>query len=100
MTESVQFLRIASMHHCASVHNAMSEITLAKHTTSEQHVEMGITRRHRDYNLNKVTSWFTKHNPFAGVSKLSCLHSGMTSNDDGINCDKAEKKLAKKFNSC
>ena len=29
MTESVRFLRIASMHHCASVHNAMSEITLA-----------------------------------------------------------------------
>ena len=40
MTESVWVFWIASMHHCASVHNVMLEITLAKHT-SEQHVEWG-----------------------------------------------------------
>ena len=86
MSESVRFLWTASMHHCASVHNAMSEITLTKHT-SEQHAGMRITRRHRDYNdTNKVTLWFTEHNPFEGVSKLSCLHSRMT-----FNSDKAEE---------
>ena len=44
--ESVRLLWIFSGHKCAEVHEAMTELSRSKHTTREQHVELG--------NLKKV----------------------------------------------
>ena len=41
MTESVHLLRVLSGHNCAEVHEAMTEPSGSKYTTSEQHTELG-----------------------------------------------------------
>ena len=41
VSESVRLLWVKTMHHCASVHNAMSNLTKVLHKTSEQHTELG-----------------------------------------------------------
>ena len=55
VTEAVCLQWIYSMHKCAGVHDAMTTTTNIKHRTSEQHVELGTSRRKRDYeDLRKV----------------------------------------------
>ena len=43
MTESVCILWVYSMHKCAGIHEAMSQLTQLYSSTSEQHVEFVIT---------------------------------------------------------
>ena len=80
------------MHKCAGVHDAMTTMTKLKSTTSEQHVDLGVSRCKRDYqDLKKIQltimnllTWMLK--------KLCSLSSGLTAMDgDGINPDKTEE---------
>lgn len=48
MTESVTLTWIHSMHACAGIHSAMTELTNNQHKTSEQHVDLGASRMKRD----------------------------------------------------
>ena len=75
VTENVRLLWERSMHRCADIHNGMCNLTGLQHRSSEQHVEMGVTRRKRDNDdLRKICAWFNKHNPFdSNNSQRVCL---------------------------
>ena len=45
MTESVRHQWVHANHVCAAIHDAMSKITNLSLLSSEQHVEMGKTRK-------------------------------------------------------
>ena len=93
-TESVRILWIYSMHRCAGIHQSMSDFTELQLATSEQHVEMRVSRIKRDFeDINKMITWLQNHNPFDDTdpSRLRSLSSGLASNKkDGINCGTAE----------
>ena len=94
MTETVLLQWIYSLHKCAGVHDAMTTITNLKHKTSEQHVELGISRSKHDFeDLNRIQEWFNQHEPFdLSENRLRSLSSGLTATDsDGVNCDKTEE---------
>ena len=105
MTESVRILWFYSMHKCAGIHETMSQLTQLYSSTSEQHVEFGLSRMKRDnVDLFKIKHWFDVHHPFdEGNHSLRCLSSGLScSEDDIINCDQAEEvgaKVHKKMDS-
>ena len=66
VTEAVHLQWIYSMHKCAGIHDAMTTVTDLKHKTSEQHVELGISRSKRDFeDLSKIQEWFNEHEPFS-----------------------------------
>ena len=93
-TESVRNQWVHSMHRCASVHNAMCDLTGHYHKSSEQHVELGETRIKRDIaDMKKIDLWFESHDPFdTSVPTLRSLSSGLCAQDsDKINCDDAEQ---------
>jgi hypothetical protein len=48
LSESVRHQWIFSMHKCAGVHDAMTNMTKLKSSTSEQHVDLGASRCKRD----------------------------------------------------
>ena len=99
-TESARILWIViahrlmdSMRRCAGIHQSMSDFTELQLATSEQHVEMRVSRIKRDFeDINKMITWLQNHNPFDDTdSSLRSLSSGQASNEkDGINCDIAE----------
>lgn len=65
MRESVRSQWILSMHECVDVYNAMLEPTNLTLSTSEQHIEMGTTRRKRDFkDLNLFLHWLNDQDPF------------------------------------
>ena len=83
-----------SEHKCTEVHEAMTEPSGSKHTTSEQHVELGTSRKSRDFiDLVKIIQWLLTFNPFVLTnSNLRSLQSGLNSSKekDGVNCEDAE----------
>ena len=92
-TESVRILWIYSMHRCAGIHQSMSDFTELQLATSEQHVEMRVSRIKRDFeDIDKMITWLQNRNPFDDTDpSLRSLSSGQASNEkDGINCDIAE----------
>ena len=92
VTESVRTMWINTAHRCSHVHEAMTELTGLAHTTSNQHKEMGESRRQHDNRvLAKLIDWFEARNPFdPNMQGLCSLSSGVTVNDtDNINCDNA-----------
>jgi len=65
VSENVRVMWINSMHWFASVHNAMCTLTELQHKTSEQHIELGVSRVKRDNDdLKKLQNWLQIHNPF------------------------------------
>ena len=77
------------MHRCASVHNAMSNLTKVLHKTSEQYTELGQSRIEKDNDdLMKISNWFKSHNPFTlEDSSLRSLSTGLTASEENdINC--------------
>ena len=81
------------MHRCAGIHQSMSDFIELQLATSEQHVEMRVSRIKRDFeDINKMITWLQNHNPFDDTDpSLRSLSSGQASNEkDGINCDIAE----------
>ena len=89
---AVRILWVYSMHKCASMYQAMCELTGLKQKTSEQHVDMSTTRIQWDFNdLSTMVFWIKLHDPF-GMSDatLHSISSGLaTTSADGINCDDA-----------
>ena len=72
----------------------MVSLTGLQHKTIEQHVELGKSRIKRDVtDLEKLCSWFHQHDPFdVNEHSLRCISTGLTtSDDDCINCDRAEE---------
>ena len=93
VSESVRLMWVKTMHRCASVHNAMSDLTGLLHKTSEQHTELGQSRIKRDNaDLQKIINWFCYHNPFSVEDpSLRSLSTGLTAmKENGINCDDAD----------
>lgn len=93
VTESVRQQWVYTMHHCTSLHEAMTSLTCKKHETSDQHVDMGKTRQTRDTDdLHKLIAWFDDNTPYdPEVKELKSLSTGLTSKTgDKINCDEAE----------
>ena len=60
LTESVRHMWVKSMHMCASVHSAMSDLTDLEHSSDDrQHVETGKSRNNRDFTDSlKLLEWF------------------------------------------
>ena len=92
MTETVRLQWIYSMHKCVGVHDAMIIITSLKHNTSDQHVELGISRCKCNFeDLCSIQEWFDQHEAL-----VHSLSSGLIAADgDAINCDKTEQIGAK-----
>ena len=66
----------------------ISKSTLAN---SEQHVELGVSRRNHDVSdLSKIQAWFREHNPFEGGPEFKSLSTRICS-DGTVNCDNSEK---------
>ena len=87
MTESVRLYWVSTMHHFASVHQAMSAVTKTLIQTSEQHVEIGNSRMRRDADdSQKVCNWFSQFNPFdTSDQRLCSFSSGLVAMpSDGI----------------
>jgi len=94
MSESVVSTWCLSMHKLAAIHQAMSKLTNHQHQTSEQHVEMRVSRIERDLaDQEKVLAWFEDHPPFSSsVENLISISNGMTATKESkINCDEVEE---------
>ena len=94
MTENVILTWVHTMHACAQVHNAMTQLTGNHHKTSNQHAELGVSRIKRDNDdLENIKLWIENSNPFDDNEPLlRSIATGLTATEgDGINCDEAEK---------
>ena len=94
MNEDVRHLWVLSLSDSAIIHQAMTDVFGLTVKSSEQHVEMGMTRCSRDYADCKVfLEWLKKRNPFSYEDQhLHSLSLGLVSDgQDGINCDRAEE---------
>ncbi|KAG1647735.1 hypothetical protein GQR58_030367 [Nymphon striatum] len=94
MSENVMLTCIHSMHTCAKVHMAMTELTGNDHKTSQQHIELGASRIKRDNDdLEKIKTWLCEHDPFdENETLLKNIATGLTATEsDRIYCDAAEK---------
>ena len=94
ITESVRLLWVLSGHKCTEVHAAMTELSESKHTANEQHVELGTSRKSRDFiDLVKIIQWLLTFNLLVlTYSNLKCLQSGLGSSKekDKVKCEDAE----------
>ena len=93
MIESVRNLWVATLHSCGEIEQTIRTVTETNRQTSEQHVELGVSRCRRDHaDLMKVYEWLQQFNPFdTGDNRLRSLTSGLAAKDgDGMNCDRAE----------
>jgi hypothetical protein len=94
LTESVRHQWIHTLHRCAAVHEAMTSLTGLNTKNSEQHVDLGISRKKRDIaDVTKIFYWLDIHDPFDTSSKeLRSISTGLQAQEqDGINCDDAEE---------
>ena len=91
VSETTRQLWLGSIHRCADIHNAMTELTGASRKTSEQHVQLTSSRITRDNkDLETMKEWFDLHIPFnQHEPNLKSLSSGLIA-DSKINCDDAE----------
>ena len=85
-TETVRLMWILSMHKCGEVFDSISSFTGLAHITSEQHVEMGVSRIQRDNtDLQKLIAWLSLHDPFCqNDSNLRSLITGLTSTENDM----------------
>ena len=93
VTESVRVLWANTAHSCGAIYEAMTNLTGKKHKSSEQHLELGQSRKTRDNkDLSTFISWFQSHNPFnSDAEGLRSLSSGITASTvDNVNCDDCE----------
>ena len=94
MSEDVRHLWVLSLSASASIHQAMTDITGFTVKSSVHHIEMEMSRRNKDNTDCKIfIDWLRQRNPFAYEDvNLHSLFLGLTSyENDGINCDNAEK---------
>ena len=56
---------ISTLYHCAATRQSMRKITKTVRQTSEQHVELGRSRRAKEYqDLQKLHSWLQQFNHY------------------------------------
>ena len=94
MSENVMLTWVHTMHICAQIHFEMTQLTGNYHRTSQQHAELGASRIKRDNNdFRKIQLWIEDHSPFdENQPLLRNIATGLTATEnDGINCDDAEK---------
>ena len=94
MDESSRTLWATTLHKFGEIEQSMRAVTNTKRESSEQHVELGRSRRQRDFeDLQKILSWFHRFDPFECTdTRLRSLSSGLVAQvGDGINCDDAEE---------
>ena len=48
INETVRLQWVYTMYRCAGIHSAMTALTNTKHTTSEQHIDLSVSRSNRD----------------------------------------------------
>ena len=64
MTETVHHLWVLSLSHSAAVHDAMSSLSGVAIKYSGQHIEMGSSRRSRDFgDACKYVEWLKNETP-------------------------------------
>ena len=82
---------ILTAHQSASIHEAMSNLTKAQHSSSDQHIDTSDARVARDdSDFNKLLDWLNDHNPFDRSEKrLKSLSTGIIA-DKELSCEKAE----------
>ena len=70
---------IVTAHQSASIHEAMSNLTKAQHSSSDQHIDASDVRVARDdSDFNKLLDWLNDHNPFDRSEKrLKSLSTGI-----------------------
>ena len=93
MTESVHHQWVYTRHQRATIHDAMTTLTNRYRNTSEQHKELGTTRKKHDgQDLSRILGWMDENNPFdPEVTELRSLSTGLVARaEDGVNCDDAE----------
>ena len=94
MTKTVRLMWVACLHKFGSIYTAMTTLTDLAHLSDEAgYAGMGRARRLRDsQDLIKVLQWFEGSNPFLVLdNRLHSLSTGKAASDnDCINCDKAE----------
>ena len=91
VAESARLIWLKTIHHCAEIRNSMSSLIRLLHVTSEQHVELGASRKRRDkIDLQKIISWFNDRNSSSVTEYcLNSLSTGLIATKE-INCDDAE----------
>ena len=96
MSGNVNLTWTHTMHRCAEIHNAMSELTGSANKTSEQHCELGVARITSDVkDLQIIYGWFTKLS-IPEKAELMCISTGLTApQDSDINCDRVNEIGAK-----
>ena len=94
MTDSVRHLWVLSLSHSSIVHQSMMTLSGLNLKSSEQHIDMGESRRKRDYEDYKMfRDWLEQRNPFTSVDEhLHSLTSGWVSisGEDLVNCERSE----------
>ena len=96
MTECVRLQWVHTMHICAQINEAMSQITKTKSKTSEQHVDLRTARRERDEkDIQILLEWLKIYNPFIQHgTPLMNIFTGIT--DEGrhsVNCNTGLEKM-------
>ena len=94
MDESVRHQWVLSLSHTALIHDSMSQLTGAVCKTSEQHHELGASRRKQGYaHFQKMLDWISIRNPFLVPGEnLQSISTGLMSSSqvDNVNCEQAE----------
>ena len=94
MTDSVRHQWVYTNHACAAIHDAMTKITSLSLLSSEQHVEVGKTRKEHDYNdLLTLYDWLSTHSPLdAADDRLRSISSGISARQQLFDqCDNTER---------
>ena len=75
MDEAVRTVWVSTLHACGEVEQTMRTITNTIRETSEQHVELGRSRRNRDLSdLLSLCRWLDQFDPFeTGDARLRSL---------------------------
>ena len=69
----------------------MTSVTKSTLGNTEQHVELGDSRKNRDVSdLSKTQAWFREYNSIEGGPEMRSLSTGIC-NDGRVNCNNSEK---------
>ena len=99
MTDSVRHLWVLSLSHSSIVHQSIMTLSGLDLKSSEQHIDMGESRRKRDHEDYKIfRDWLEQRKPFTFVDEhLHSLTSGWVSisGEDLVNCERSEGDWSK-----
>ena len=94
MNESVRHLWVLSLNAVASINHATTDLSGLAVNSSQQHVDLGQTRRCKNQSdCQKFVQWLKERNPFLFEDEhLHSLSLGLVSNGrDDVNCENLEE---------